>query len=81
MKFIFFNKAKFFRGIKGSLYDVECIWFICLKNYPLSLITEGRTALMGNHVSSRYENAKKTGSLQLSDLKLSKVILLFYCVI
>ncbi|VDM34059.1 unnamed protein product [Hydatigera taeniaeformis] len=28
---------------------------------------------MGNNVSSRYENAKKTGSLQLSNLKLSKV--------
>ncbi|KAH9278457.1 Leucine-rich repeat-containing protein 57 [Echinococcus granulosus] len=27
---------------------------------------------MGNNVSSRYENAKKTGSLQLSNLKLSK---------
>ncbi|KAL5961491.1 Leucine-rich repeat-containing protein 57 [Taenia solium] len=28
---------------------------------------------MGNNVSSRYENAKKTGSLQLSNLNLSKV--------
>lgn len=28
---------------------------------------------MGNNVGSRYENAKKTGSLQLSGLKLSKV--------
>ncbi|KAM7534278.1 hypothetical protein Aperf_G00000112239 [Anoplocephala perfoliata] len=28
---------------------------------------------MGNNVSSRFENAKKTGSLQLSNLKLKKV--------
>lgn len=33
---------------------------------------------MGNNTSVRYENAKRTGSLQLSNLKLSKVRYFFF---